>query len=542
MAIRKKCQILCVVLILVFHPQVQAAQEQQSEIEMIFAIDAGLYLNDDEIRQLTAQTCRLWMDLVRGSNIKIGYVVFADTAAVRRSPSLVQNDVQRDQLIEELNSQKTEMRSASDVCVGLEQAGKLLTKDCSSLVVLFGAADSPSGQQLDTLLTQFRQDDVAVYTVGVNSGRASDTKVLTHIAGASGGVSFELPSPQMLPEIPGRVLAAYEQSKLTVLGSFTADGNERRLNLTIADDSAQSADLIVLYDGSVPKFELYQTDGSKYSPDLVESGEGYALIRIHKPQKGLWSLLIQGDEQEKITVSMLSRYDLSLKMAPLPKEHYVKGDRGVFSAQLYSEDEVLPDQSLYQNANAQFCVKNLQTGSQYTARARIQAQALYGEYSFQHAGQYEVRFSITGEKERFYRESAAQSISVSPAQLSSKTKSSQSAVWLMSDLWNEQKKIPLSEWIQWDEDCELEISLEQTDGAANCLWEYDPQEQALSFKALQAGRGRFLLKARYESGQELAYTLDIHVVPVWAPFLILFGVSSIFSVFLRRYCRSIKKR
>lgn len=151
-------------------------------------------------------------------------------------------------------------------------------------------------------------------------------------------------------------------------------------------------------------------------------------------------------------------------MTRIPRTEYKKGLQESFSARLWKFSGCVEDQSLYENAYAGFRVKNLQTGMISENKAQIRNQTVYGTYVFERAGQYELQFYITGARELFYLETESKKVTVLPQKIRYSDPSPKPVVWLLSDFWNDQKKLPLKRFVQWDEDCEIKIWIERTDG------------------------------------------------------------------------------
>ena len=543
MSTRFKCWILCLLLMTAFSPEVWAAQTEPDEIDVIFAIDAGLYKEGTNSQKIMDESFRLWMDLNRNRKMKIGYVLFTDSVLAQRRPAYVEQDQKREEILTQLHLPEFQETAEIKVSIGLQKARELLDGSPRPVIVLFSASAPSGDEQLNTALDQLKKEKVRVYTIGVDTGGTDSLTELSRIAGMTGGISFELPSQDMLLEIPGRILADMNQTKLRSLGCFTGDGESLAINMSIPDSSAEAVNLILFSGAGITDFEVYGQDGRRYNPDFVRIGEQYTLIRLNNPQKGSWKLFVKGEAGDRIIVNMLSEYVLSLEYDQDPEKEYKKGIQESFSARLWKFSGCVEDQSLYENAYAGFRVKNLQTGMISENKAQIRNQTVYGTYVFERAGQYELQFYITGARELFYLETESKKVTVLPQKIRYSDPSPKPVVWLLSDLWNDQKKLPLKRFIQWDEDCEIKIRIEKTDGKEDiCSWEYDQEEQTMILRAEKPGQIRLRLSAGYEAEETLTYTLSVRVLPVWAPFAVFAGMLLLICALIRICRGKIKKR
>lgn len=400
--------VICSVLSLFMPQEVSAAPNTQ--IDAVLVMDASNSMNFTDPNRLGYEAIKMFIDMSLMTGDRIGFIAYTDK--VERDIALLRIKNLQDK--EDLKQQVADTKRGvyTDISIGLKAAVKNLDNYSDSshkpLIVILADGNNELDDKSTKTLAEC-DDDVAaaivdaqnkgyvVYTIGLNANGKLNGDYLKNISNETGGKFFETNSADDLPGILSEILADHLELKLANT-DVISDGDFQEVYIPIRDNNVLEANITLMSQNPV-ELALYDPSGNEIaipSNSVIKSTSNtYSMIKMISPHKGDWLLKVRGVSGDKIKISLLYNYDLSLQMEPLALMVYNKGDTVNFKAHLFQGTDKITDTDLYNAITCELIVDDLTTGKQETIQGINTGDSFEAAYTINEEHSYEAYLKIS---------------------------------------------------------------------------------------------------------------------------------------------------
>jgi hypothetical protein len=160
-----------------------------------------------------------------------------------------------------------------------------------------------------------------------------------------------------------QIFAKSTENYVVLLDSFIGTGDYEEIKINIPNSSILESNVIILSEHKIPNVQLLSPAGREV--DLSESGyvfsrsEVYSLLKIIRPEKGLWLLRVKGAKGDDITVTLINNYNLNIAVNFKPELGELALNKAlVVEAKLYTNSDFEIDEYAYSGMDGKVYVQN----------------------------------------------------------------------------------------------------------------------------------------------------------------------------------------
>ncbi len=426
----KKLMLICMAVVLLLltgsnQLLVDAAGMDAAGLDVVIVVDSSGSMKKTDSDRLAVEAAKLFVDMMETEGSKVALVPFSHELGNVIPMTEIHSQSDKYPIKNALSS--IQYAGDTDIGLALKKAHEILAQDSNSQnrrAILFftdGKIDLPKGNRTNeqsredalSVASSAVQEEIPIYTIGLNSNGNVDLELITSLASATNGRSYVVDNAEVLPQIFDEIFADFINSNIISLGDFVTDGvNFVEIPFTIANNSVLEANIIMLSDKTLDEIQVLNPNGENIVSDnthvIIEESDRYTLLKLITPTMGDWKLMVKGDDGCKVHVNLIFNYKVSLQC----EAELVFGEEGAnieVVAWMDKEGNKLTDKDLYQAFAGKVYLES-EAGSQVfdmstqedSFTATIPADDLYGEFS--------VYARI--ESESMYRESDPIKISV----------------------------------------------------------------------------------------------------------------------------------
>jgi len=401
-------------------PQAAAAQAQTSGIDAVLVADVSNSMNTSDRDKISNEAMKMFIDMLPVQGDKVGIVAYTDQVEREKALLEIQSDADKSSLknfIDQLGR-----GPYTDISVGVAEAVNVLNHGAdashSPMIVLLadgnndfndtkGRTQAESDADLAKAVKEAQDQDIPVYTIGLNADGKLNKNALADLASQTGGKSFITDTPDDLPQILSEIFADHAKLNVVKLPSITGNGSYQEVTVNVPNDSVLEANISIM---SSKQVEIELTDPSGKAVDLnsdaakLSTSKSYSLVKLLKPQEGDWKLRVKGAPKDSIDINLLFNYDLQLVVDPIKTKSYTKGDKVDLTAKLENGGQPLQDNDLYADMKATLVVTDLDTNKSEEQPLENTGSGFAGTFEVPDNHNYEL--VIRAEEDSFYRESA----------------------------------------------------------------------------------------------------------------------------------------
>ncbi|MFL0252489.1 vWA domain-containing protein [Clostridium neuense] len=433
----KKCyQVFLIMLIIMMQilyiPKFYAESTSHSNLDTVFLLDSSGSMKESDPEEIRIEAIKMFLDMSENSGNKFGLVAYSDNIVREHNLDAVNSKDDKENIKNMTNG--IQLGQKTDTGMGLKEAVNLMNSGHESghrpvIILLSDGKNDParsseeSKKDLNNAIETAKNKGYKIYTIGLNYDGTVDKNQLSNISESTGGKSYITNTAADLPKILTDIYADNSKVKVQDGGTIAANGAFQEVKINIPNSDVEEANVSML---STKPLDIKLIDNKGKEVDLpsqnayVSTSKKYTLLKILKPEKGVWTLKVKGVSGDNIKVNFVYNYNLTVGTSISPTS-IKKGDSINVSAYLMSNGQRVSDKSVYTGVHAKLVIKNLKDNSTKESSLTKNAGDFTGKYKFDALGSYEVSVKLDGNS--FFRESSPVTIKVQDAALAGSKKS-----------------------------------------------------------------------------------------------------------------------
>ncbi|MHB8061429.1 MAG: vWA domain-containing protein, partial [Ruminiclostridium sp.] len=413
-------------------PIAAALAAPTSHVDVILVIDESASMKHSDPHKISIEAMKMFIDMVTVKGDQIGIISYTDKI-MREKAILPINSEADKKALKEFADQMTRDGMQTDIAIGLKDAAAMLEKQHKSgnkpMIVLLtdGKNDfkTNSGRTQETAEKDLEEaigKGFPIYTIGLNADGSVDQAYLKKIADRTAAKSFIATSAKELPSILSNIFADVIQVGVIPVSNLTANGEFQDVKITIPNSSILEANIIMLSNKPV-EVQIYDPSGkNRKIPDSdinYSKSSTYSMVKLITPIQGDWNLKVKGITGDQIKINLVYNYDIQIKVDPLQKVQYTKGDTVALKAYLESNGQKISDAAIYNKMKTILLVKDIDDGQENKIAATTQSNGFDVEFKIPDEHKYQLVLRVEGGG--FYRESSPIDIDASKQPIKSST-------------------------------------------------------------------------------------------------------------------------
>ena len=322
---------------------------------VVFVVDASgsmLYTDPEELR---FDAVRLFLGLLANKGNRVGSVVF-NTKIVEKTEITDISSINEKKLIAS-DIESCGAKDDTDIGAALKIAVEMITSQShnsnDSVIILLsdGKTDLPKKNDYDKsirskagALNAAYQNDIRIFTIGLNSRGGADMDELRQIALATGGECVEVQDARNLKDIFEEFYNLIYSTSTTKLreGAISADGKLQQ-SFPVPNAGVEEVNIIISSNSPLKNVRLTMPDGQTMSPKEVEAltmtAKTLSIIKLTGPQGGEWMLNADGNTGSKVKIEMIYNDNLSILAEYDDTITYHVGDTLTVTGYLYNNGQ-----------------------------------------------------------------------------------------------------------------------------------------------------------------------------------------------------------
>ncbi|WP_270167738.1 vWA domain-containing protein [Paenibacillus sp. SYP-B4298] len=420
--------LLAVLLIVGCWPHTATAASSSSKLDAVLVLDVSHSMSTSDPNNIGNEAMKLFIDMLSAQGDRVGIVAYSQQIEREKALLEIRSAQDKDNLkgfIDQLNR-----GSYTDIAVGVKEAVQILQDSGNTghepMIVLLadgnnefnpksGRNQAESDQDMEQALSIAEQQQIPVYTIGLNADGKLNKEALAAIAKRTGAKSFATDTADDLPQILSEIFASHMELNIVPVDSITADGSYQEVPVKVPNANVLEANISIMSSKPV-EARLVDPSGAEVpipsDHALLSKSASYSLIKLLTPAVGEWKLQVKGVPRDKIDINFVFNYDLELEMAPLKSAVLNKGGSVGIEAYLVSGGSRLKDAEQYRNMKAMLLVKDMDTGNTEQIELDNTGEQFEGSYKLPEEHDYEL--VVRAEESSFYRETAPVRVSAKP--------------------------------------------------------------------------------------------------------------------------------
>lgn len=405
-----------------------AAAATSSKIDAVLVLDVSHSMSKSDPNSIGNEAMKLFIDMLSAQGDRVGIVAYSEQIEREKALLEIRSAQDKDNLkgfIDQLNR-----GSYTDIAVGVKEAVQILQDSGDPghepMIVLLadgnnefnpksGRSQAQSDQDMEQALSAAEQEQIPVYTIGLNADGKLNKEALAAIAERTGAKSFATDTADDLPQILSEIFASHMELNIVPVDSITADGSYQEVPVTVPNANVLEANISIMSSQPV-EAKLVDPSGAQVpipsDGALLSKSASYSLIKLLTPVEGEWRLQVKGVPRDNIDINFVFNYDLELELAPFKSTVFRKGGSIAIEAYLVSGGSRLQDTEQYRNMKATLLVKDIDTGHTEQLELNNTGEQFEGSYAFPEEHDYEL--VVRAEETSFYRETAPVRVSAKP--------------------------------------------------------------------------------------------------------------------------------
>lgn len=142
----------------------------KKDLNIVFVVDHSGSMNQQDSQQMISQVLKIFVDIMHGENMRIGYVAYNDTIIAQKESVSVQLESQREALKQAMES--ADYQGETDIGLGLREAYHLM--------------DACTGKKMIVLISDGETDLALSNTGRTESDSEKDIEEIVELCKAEG--------------------------------------------------------------------------------------------------------------------------------------------------------------------------------------------------------------------------------------------------------------------------------------------------------------------------------------------------------------------
>jgi len=409
---------------------VKADSLANSNMDVVFLMDASGSMKTSDPEELRVEAIKMFLDMSVDQGNKFGLVAYSDNIVREHNLDLVKAQADKDSI--KSMAAGIPFGDKTDTGLGLKEAVKLMDAGIDAgnrgvIVLLSDGKNDPkrsneeSTKDLNEAIKTAKDKGYTIYTIGINYDGTVDKAQLSNIASSTGGKNYITSTSADLPKILTEIYADNTKVKVQDGGTLVANGAFQDVKVTIPNSNVIEANISMMSSSPIEVKLLDPTGKEVVLPSnnaYVTVSKTYTMLKILKPSKGDYTLKVKGISGDKIKISFVYNYDLTVE-ANISPSTVKKGDSVSGDAYISANGQKVTDKNVYTGTTAKLIIHNLDNNSVKEQTLTNKGDGFTGKYKLDTSGKYEVNVKIDGNG--FSRESAPVDLTVVDNTVTSKT-------------------------------------------------------------------------------------------------------------------------
>ena len=304
-------------------------------MNLVIVLDRTESLRQSDPNRLSQEAAKLIVDLMAQDGNKIGLVQYTDKVTDRRDITVINGQGEKNKLKSYIDGLGVPYGKNTDISTGLKEGVSMLAGlqrlENPVIILLTDGKNDLNGsdrtqdisqRDLEQALDTAKNRGILVYTIGLNADGSVDKDMLSRIAKETGGKSYIVDKANDLPDIISNVYTDALGYKILPLGSdrITLSGSFDTYKFDVTNSSVAEANLVIYKNGDV-QVKVIKPEGTEASWDndrfIASSSRTYMAYKILNPDQGQWRLMVKGNRNEEVKISLFYNYDLAIPLDPL---------------------------------------------------------------------------------------------------------------------------------------------------------------------------------------------------------------------------------
>ncbi|MGE5628881.1 MAG: vWA domain-containing protein [Solirubrobacterales bacterium] len=382
--------------------------EYTSKVDVVFLMDASKSMDASDPEGIASEAMKMYIDMCHVKGDKGGMVAYSGDI-IKESPLMNLNS-EGDKTALKGTLTNIQRGEWTDIGLGLKRAVTLLKEGQNKnykpiIIMLSDGKNDPkrdktsSLQDITSAINEAKNDDIQVYTIGLNADGSVDKNQLETISRETGGKSFITNYAKDLPQILREIYADNSSLKISQQNTITGNDKFQDIKINIPDSNVVEANITILSSKSV-ELNLSDTSGNVVNVPsekvLYTKSLKYSMLKLVSPAKGTWTLKVKGSMSDQIDISLIDNYDFNTAISINPEKEIHKGDKVAVVSYIQSNGKKLEDADFIKTLKGVISLKNNDTGEVKEFPMSIQDNEFVGEITLPDDKRYELISKIEG--------------------------------------------------------------------------------------------------------------------------------------------------
>lgn len=509
-----------------------------SNLDVAIVMDTSGSMLESDPNRIALEAAEMFVDMQRMENNRTAIIEFAQE--VTNTGLIELNSLEnKNQIKSTLDSTVYKNQAYTDTGLGLKEAVNLLAENQSGnkkqAVLLFtdGHTEIYGDRTVEQSLNDVQEaiqlaieNDITIYTVGLNSDGSVREEELNNISLNTGGKVQISSDMSELPTFFNNIFKELGNIDDIILSEFKASGDYDSVDFEVDNSEVLEANLVFLSAERIQDIQLTNPQGKLMPLDneqiVVSYSNHYTVLKIINPENGAWNIKIKGVQGDSIRISLLYNYEIELT-SQVSKTIAGKGDNITISAYLTSEGVMIMDDEFYDSITASAKIVSQYSG-ETVLEMPFENHQYKLEYELKDATNYTVQIHLEGRG--LYRDSQVFDI-----QLDSDTLINKSLKNINLEV-GEAKEIDLSSYFVDPNGEMLTYEFNLVRGAKSIEYDIDyGKKPTLTLNGIDKGQANLEILARNTAGNAVTVTLKIKVISAFEKWVNILGIPGLLIVF-----------
>lgn len=405
-----------------------------NHFDVVFVIDDSGSMKATDPNQLSAEALRQFLDILPESGDQVGVVTYGLDVLETISLREIRSQTDKEDIKNFSRTKLTQSSRWTDAASGLEKAADLLDefkKNTNEQVIIlitdgendFGDTGRTSKESDDTL-DKVIAKGYPVYSIGINPVSQKYKNYVEDIANRSGAKSYLIRSSKELPQIFFEIQSDLFGTDITNQTPLIGTDGFSNVEVEIPEGVFE-ANIHISHTNPIrirtwdPSHNRIKKSSNKV---IYAKDKRYTNIKLIEPEAGKWTIGVKGTVTEKVNVSIIYNYDISVDLEGINEN--TEGEKNTYIVKLSSKGTQFQNSESYKNLE---CILNIKGEKEDTIKMEYKDKAFVTEYSFDKKGNYTLTAIVKGSK--FTKESKEYNLKINASSVVVLPKSKKFLVW-----------------------------------------------------------------------------------------------------------------
>lgn len=403
------------------------------EADVVLLMDESGSMAYSDTEGIAVEAAQLFIDMEKVSGVNISLIEFSNE--IKATDLKEMEKISDKHFFGEILGKITYGGTAhTDTGAALKKAMEILNASDSAgkkAILLFtdGRTDIDDGTpgrtteaslaEVDEVTAEAAERGYSIYAVGLNADGSVDEGALASLSSNTGGAYLIAKDVKELPAFFNRIFMEMMSIREKTLKEFDGDDEFHDVDIRIDSSHVLEANIVILSSNKV-EHHLFNRQGDKVEADdeklMISSKEKYTILKLIRPQEDEWTLKVKGVTGDRIQVSLLYNYDMSM-VTELPSSNVRIGESLPVYVYLSVSGTPIEDAAFYDTVHVEATVKNAESGEETPIEFTASEKGMHGLFTPDAVGDYSLDIYLEGDG--FYRNGESIALKAVPIGLTS---------------------------------------------------------------------------------------------------------------------------